>query len=631
MTSTKIARMSPICSAVSNGDIGGGGNDSTAPSGAPIPAYLSAKDLADLALPGLPRSKRHLIRVAEASAWSFVERPLMGGLTRLYATADLPDVAMIALMARFTASTPAPLRVRGRPGGSDWTSRCPDVADAVEALYIERRLSAALILDLLRADPQARYPHLPSPRTLQRFCRRLEAEQAALIASVRNPDQYRSKYRLALGRADASVTYAGEVWELDTTPADIMTTDGRMAILGVIDRWSRRVHLKLVRAESGQAVRRFLIETIEKWGVMPTTVKTDQGCGYVNEGVKSALATLGIEHHPCPPASPEKKPFIERMFGTFTRERAVLLPGFVGHNVAQAQALRAKARHETGRPVIEVSLSAAELQDILIGWADGAYNQRPHGTTRVAPLLRWQSSPVPATAAPDADVLRLALSALVGTRRVTKRGITWQRGHYWSHSLVAWMDRDVVVRRDEDDLGSLFIFAPNGIYIDTAVNHHRAGVSEEAFAVHARRKQAEHDSAARAEWRAKKRALGVDAVVDGLLRQEAEAAGKIVALPIRTVPPSSPMIDSVESATAPAPQASIIAMPFPIAAPPATPTEPTTPEQRVRDTDAVLAAAAAGEDVDPAALARARRYAATSDYRAWKALAEYSPHQDRRA
>ena len=64
-----------------------------------MPGYLSAQALADLALPGLPTTRRGLDMLASRKNWRFVARVGRGG-GRLFATADLPDVARAVLLAR---------------------------------------------------------------------------------------------------------------------------------------------------------------------------------------------------------------------------------------------------------------------------------------------------------------------------------------------------------------------------------------------------------------------------------------------------------------------------------------------------------------------------------------------------
>lgn len=581
--------------------------------GGKVPGYASAQELADAALPGLPTTKRSINRRAETDGWQYIDRVGRGG-GRLYRVADLPIEAQQALLQqRISAASGAPV---GRPKGSDYFTRNPEVAAAVEAILASRRLAAPGVMELLQND----FVTLPSLRSLRRFIAKLEEERKTVILSMRDPDAFKSKYRVSIGRADANTAHAHQIWEIDATKADVMTTEGRKMILGLIDRWSRRVLFMVCPSESAQSVRRLLITAIERWGVVPEIVMTDQGSGFINGAIVSALEMLGIEHWPCPPASGDKKPHIERVFGTFQRQRTELFDGYLGHSVAEAQQLRAKARKDSGRPVIEARMSAAELQAALDNWTDGVYHLREHGSLRMSPMRKWQSSPVPARAAPGADVLRMALSALVGARTVGKRGIQWQGGRYWSPALAPWVARQVLVRRDEDELGELLVFSPEGEFIDIAVNHARSGLSEAEFAAEARAQQARWLREQRADLKARAKDFNFERARDAILRRDAEAAGKLVQLPMPTQTHSTPAIDTLsEAAGSPAPQPARRERP----AAATIVTMPKSPAVKMREADAIIARADAGEAVDADALRRARLYASTSEYRAQRAVAEH--------
>lgn len=586
--------------------------------------HLSAADIAKLRLPGLPTTKRGVLMLAERGRWSWIERRGRGG-GRLYSLTHLPEAALSALEAKRARLVPANLRSVGRPKGSDFFTAHPDVADAVEVILADHgggAISANGVLEMLVKSGEFFGLELPSRRTLSRFISATERRKAALLASVRDPDLYKSRFRVALGRADGGVTRANQIWELDTTPVDVHLKGGRKAILGVIDRYSRRARFLVADSESGQSVRRLLIDTIRAWGVMPDAVMTDNGSGYINASIVSALEVLGIEHRLCPPGSPEKKPFIERVFGTFTRERAALLPGFAGHNVAQAQKLRARAKKETGRAVVLPELEPAELQAILDNWVDGTYHQREHGGIHATPLARWTATAAGSAKAPAEDVLRIALSKAERTAQVTKRGIVWKRGRYWAPALAAHMDQVVQLRRDEDDLGALFVFDADGNYIDTAVNHERAGMSEEAFAREARRQQAAHMNAAREELRGKQRRFSIEDAKASILRSDAMAAGQLTLFPQAAVVRSTPQLDSIAQAPAAVPpvpsfdavEAALAKTRRPRSA------EPTVAE-KVAAADRILAAAGAGEPIDQAELNRAQNYARSSEYKAEKLIA----------
>lgn len=576
--------------------------------------YLSAQEIADLRLPDMPVTKSGVIRRAKQEGWPFVDRHGRGG-GRLYAISDLPDEARADYHTRRIAERGDDGRRQGRPAGTDFLSRHPEVADAIEVILAHHRHSARNIAALLRAEGLP----VPSPRSLRRFIARIEDEKRVLLTTVRNPDKARSTYRLSLGDKAATVTRYCQVWEIDTTKADIMCTDGRKAILGIIDRWSRRAFYQVCEAESAQAVRRILVDAIRRWGVMPETMKVDRGSGFINASIGSALELLGIELDPCLPGTPQDKPFVERLFGTFQHERAPLFDGFIGHNVAQAQELRARARRKTGKPVVEAAISSAELQAAIDAWIDGEYHQRTHSMLRCSPMAKWQASPERARAAPAEDVLKMALSAFVAVGTVTKRGIRWKNGRYWAEGLAPWMGRQVVIRRDEEDLGALFIFDENGRYIDTAINHERSGLSQRDFAMAAARQYEGWRKQQQRELAEKKKTFSFERMRDQLLRAEAEAAGKLHHLPGPTQPASTPMIDSMADrvhAPAPVPAgqsegARIVAMRAP----------EQSPFQRMAQTDAIIAAADRGEAVDPDLLRQARIHATSDNYISTKVAA----------
>ncbi len=139
----------------------------------------------------------------------------------------------------------------------------------------------------------------------------------------------------------------------------------RHAVVGVLEVWSRRGMVLIVPVSRGVAITALLRRCLVTWGV-PLAVKTDQGRDHVGRHVTRVLANLEIEHELCRPYCPEEKPHIERFLGTLTRDLFAHLPGFTGHDVAQAKALRENrsfaARRRGEAPTFELHLTAAELQ-----------------------------------------------------------------------------------------------------------------------------------------------------------------------------------------------------------------------------------------------------------------------------
>ena len=575
--------------------------------------HLSAQEIADLRLDGLPTTKTGVRVRASNEGWPFELRKVRGGEACFYSVAGLPDAARADLFNRRADSALSAVRPRGRPKG-DWFDRHPDVADAVMVILSQHKHASTRVMELLRAS----FSELPSWPTLKRYILKIEREHKVLLTAERDPDKFKSQYRPALGRMDATVSYAHEMWEIDTTKADVMCTDGRKAILGIIDRWSRRTRFLVVESESAQSVRQMLVTTMLAWGVMPAVLKVDNGSGFINASIIASLDAVGIKLDACLPGHPEDKPHVERVFGTFNRERASMLKGFLGHNVAQAQQLRARAKKKNGRAVIEAAIDSAELQRILDAWVDGTYHQRKHSMLGMPPMEKWQRSPTPARAVPSENLLKIAFSAVIGTHTVTKRGVRWKNGRYWADTLVPFMGKQVTLRWDEGDLGALFVFDEAGNYVDTAINVQREGFSQQAAALAARREMTAFLNQQREELKKKKASFSIDKAVDAVLRDEAERAGKLTHFPRPTEARSTPTMDSITHAPAPAvPDAAqldaLIAKVAPVRS-------TRTPADKMAEADAIIAAAKRGEPVDADALKRAELYATTAEYRAEKTM-----------
>ncbi len=583
-----------------------------------------------MAIDGLPHSKRGISRLAAEQGWLSEAGPNRRCLFDVNALP--PEIQaqiqskMILRMGGATAKdTNAPSTLTdnkarqggaGRPSGTSFFDKHTSHASAILSYISGYRHSAPNVMDLLRAEGLVPLPPL---RTLQRYMAQIEYARAAELQWQRNPDAAKSSQRLALGRADGGTTYAHQYWELDTTKADVMTANGRRMILGVIDRFSRRARFIVGDSESAMSVRHLLQRAIKDWGVLPHTIVVDNGSGYVNATIKSACEMLGIEHKPCAPGSPEQKPFVERLFGTFTRQRAVLLPGFTGHNVAQAQQLRARARKETGRAEIFAQITAEELQVILDNWTIGVYEQRVHGGIGIAPLAKAMRSPIAARMAPDAETVRRALSAFVANSTITKRGLRWKKARYWCPELAAYMNKTVHVRRDEDDLGALLVFDEDHNFIGTAVNYERAGTSEKAFALAARQNQKSHEKQINAFMRDVKRQFPIERASEALRRQDALEAGKLAVLPARALPAALPPANPETQQQ----QRTASVIPLTAAINPALQSADKL-AARVARCETLIARAKAGHEVPAEDLALANAFVAGAAYKAFKAEEAYA-------
>jgi putative transposase len=578
------------------------------------PKYLSARELAALGIPSLPTSKSQIARIASAQGWDAETGPRG---VRLIDVNALPDDAQDAISTRLTRAiarpAPAPRTGAGRPKGSDYFARRPDIADFVEAQLAHQKLAATTVRDLIEAN----FGDAPHIRTLRRFIADLEERKGALLLSFRDPDAYKSKFRLSIGTAGGDIAYANQEWQIDSTKADVMTLGGRRQIIGLIDVYSRRVKLIVAPSESSLSVRRLLAQTIRDWGVLPERLKTDRGSGFINLAVKGALDALGIEHVPVLPGSGDLKPFVERLFGTVQRARVELLPGYVGHSVADAQRLRGKAKKDSGRAQIDAQISDEELQSVLDNYVNGVYHVRHHSGIAMSPMARWASSPVLSAAAPPDDVLLIAFSKLIGPATVTKRGLRFKGQNHWSPALVPFMGQTITIRRDEYDLGALFVFDDNGRYICTAINHMRSGMSEMQFAVAKRAEANKLHAIARDDVRAKMRTYSPEKARGALFLQDAASAANVTMLPMAGPVRETPLIASLTGDAAPVhvpPAADIVMLSAP--KPVRSGASESDFAALVARAETLIAADDAGQSVDPDHLVWARRFVAGPRYAA---------------
>lgn len=344
---------------------------------------------------------------------------------------------------------------------------------------------------------------------------------------VKDPNAFRSRYEPAFGEAAGDVPYAGHTWEVDGTKADVITADGRRCtIVGCIDVYSRRKKFLVCDAESAEATAALLRWCLVHWGV-PKRIRFDRGKGFMNERVKAALSALGIEAVFVPPYSPWAKPFIERAFRTMAEGLMEVLPGYVGHNVAQRQAIRERfkwvKRLLNGHEVVRVpELTREELQEVLDKWCE-IYERREHrGLGGKTPLQAWEESPERPPVIRDERVLNVLL-AEVGRRKVGKKGISFDGGVYTAEELAEHVGKWVVVRRDFERADMIYVFDLEGRFLCRATDPALSGLSpKELSRLRRERKRAIRREIAAWETISKSmdRAYTVEAVIGKAVEEE---------------------------------------------------------------------------------------------------------------
>ena len=418
----------------------------------------------------------------------------------------------------------------------------PSKVDAAMAATLESlafRRGAHLTSRAAHRALLAEHGRAPAHSTVREWLRNWRRKNRRELCAVTNPDLDRSRHKPAGGDASANITRLNQVWELDSTPADVMCSDGkRYTIVGAIDVWSRRAKLLVVPSSRAIAIALLLRRCILEWGV-PEAVRTDEGKDYTSHHVLGALADLEIEHLCCPPYSPERKPHIERFLGTLSRELFPELPGFTGHDVAQAQALRARKsfsarRGEDDAAIYGAELTAEELQARCDVWCEAVYGRRPHtGLGAASPFERVTSWQGPVRRIHDERALDALLAEPAGDkgRVVCKKGIRLDSVFYIAGPLGSLVGERVRLRRDPADAGRIHVYREDGSFVCVAENPARTGADQAAIAAAMTADYREHRKAARKRARDLAQRTDPDGAAERVLDNAATAAAGVVASP----------------------------------------------------------------------------------------------------
>ncbi len=444
----------------------------------------------------------------------------------------------------------------GNRSGATKIDQVAEIRDLVLGILKEHpHAGAKHILRAIRARYQADL--LPSLRALQRWVKRWKAQNKQLHLAVTNPDAWRSRYRAAGGDADEHIHAPNQLWELDSTPADVMLADGqRHAIIGVIDVYTRRMKLHVSHTSKATAIAALVRRTMLDWGV-PEAARTDEGSDYTSKHMMRVFMGLGIRHIICPPFSPERKPFIERALGTFSHDLVELLGGFVGHNVAERKAIESRRSFadrlmKRGDEQLELRMTAEELQEFCDNWTDTIYAHDAHsglnGKTpfEMSTAERWTIKSI--TDERSLDVLLSEVAGGDGWRHITKKGIRVDRGYYDDPQLGGLEGSRVRVLLDDYDYGHVYVFSEAGEFICKAADPGRTGISRSEVAAKRRAVQQQVISAGKKELKDIARRARTQDVVQDILKDRAEAAGKLARLPAPTVEHTTPVMEQARRA-----------------------------------------------------------------------------------
>ncbi|TIW27771.1 MAG: integrase [Mesorhizobium sp.] len=308
---------------------------------------------------------------------------------------------------------------------------------------------------------------MPPVRTFQHALKGLKSSHKIELIKLTNPDQYRSHLAPAGVGMLRHVSEPNQLWQIDASPVDALCVDGRYSVYACIDIATRRTIWLLSKTPRASAVALLIRKAILEWGV-PDKIKTDNGSDFVARDIQRLFASLGIEFELSDPYQPQQKGHVERVIGTMQHDLGPLLPGFVGHSVADRKAIENRKAFsqrlgETEAETFGVSLTGPELQKHIDDWTTKIYQHRPHAGLKDRTPFAVALASTKAVRTVDERALDLLLMPVAGSdgqRIVTKFGVRIDHHHYQTPTIMP--GTAVFVRMDPNDAGRAYAFAQDG-------------------------------------------------------------------------------------------------------------------------------------------------------------------------
>ncbi len=360
----------------------------------------------------------------------------------------------------------------GKNKGSGIIDSCPEIRRYCVALIHEfPHIKGERLSEFLKMEFEGKY-NTPAPSTCRQWLKKWKEENYSVFLSLVDASGWQNKQMVAFGNLSANVTRINQLWEFDSTPADVMLTDGRYSIIGVIDVFTRRVKVVLKPTSNAEGIALLIRKTILDWGI-PEVAKTDNGSDYLSAHILAILDALEIHHHVTNPYSGWEKPFIERFFRTFSHGIAEMLSGYIGHNVSDREKLSARLtfakrlveRREKGadKVALDVSMSSEDFEAFMNNWLDNHYDHTRHSELDCTPFQKFSQHRQTIKRLDDERILDMLLAPVPsqkGFRTVGKEGISVGGVDYIHAELGAYVGERVHCRYNPDDIGKIYVFNP---------------------------------------------------------------------------------------------------------------------------------------------------------------------------
>lgn len=451
----------------------------------------------------------------------------------------------------------------------------PELVEFAEAVLAKMpHTKPANMLQLMEGEFDLRDDlRLPSRRALISWMAKWKVQNQRLFTAVANPDAYKNKYMVAAGDARERIVRLHQRWELDSSPADVMCTDGRFSLIACVDAYSASAIVTVRKSSDSFGVALTIRQAILQWAMSGDPERewgVDNGKDYASHFIKGVADSLGVRLAYTDPFAGEQKPFVERFFKTFAHNLVESLPGFIGHNVAEREAIKAqfsfadrlKRKAGSSKNVIEVSMSSEELQRFCDRWINIYMHTQHDGLDGKTPTQMVQEWVEPLHRIEDERALDLLLEPIPGNkgeRTVQKKGIKLDGGWYIATELGARVGDRVLVRYDAADVGRIYVFELSGAFVCMAQNPSITGVSRRDIALAMKQHEKEVVGEQKKALKAKGRKLNQMELVEKALaakeRKIAEQNANVTQLPRRSHDHHTDYLEGARDALAAADQA----------------------------------------------------------------------------
>lgn len=413
-------------------------------------------------------------------------------------------------------------------------------------------------------DHAGRIVAMPPVRTFQYALKELKETEKVLLTKLSDPDRYRSTMAPRGVNALAWIKTPNTLWQIDASPVDALCVDGRWSIYVCIDIATRRFVLYVSRTPRAEAVAMLVRKAIVAWGV-PDKIKTDNGSDFVAVSTQALFSALGIEIELSDAYSPQQKGHVESAVKTFQHDFAGLLPGFVGHSVADRKRIEdrkgfaARLGQDTA-DAFGVTLTGGELQQLADRWANEIYGTRKHSTLGISPAEAAARSTAPIRTVDERalDILLMPIAGRNGIRTYRRTGIQIAHHHYIVHEAMP--GDQLLIRMDPMDAGRVLAFdAMTGRYVGEGTCSTLRGIAPATLIKAEREIKSEKLAAASRDVRREiKKLVKGPSLIERALSvavREAEARGEnVVSLPKREETHTTPAITAALDVGRPAPR-----------------------------------------------------------------------------